>query len=185
MNTSTIIKPTKTYRIARTLHWLCAIFFVLLVFSMPFMLDQAHNSTQRADVYMVHQSIATMFFILLVCRFIWLLTTATTGTAIVFEHKWQFIIARINHIILYFLMFSMPITGLVSRIAGGKIIDIFGIQLIPVFEVLINKDIKFYTNESHLLLINLFYISIFLHLIGALSHIFQQKVKAYKKVAII
>ena len=165
----------RIYLISRALHWICAIFFVILVISMPIMLDQANNSAERAEVYLVHQSIATIFFLLLIFRFFWFFFTKSSGVRIVFEYKWQFIIARINHTILYILMISMPLTGLISRVAAGKAIDIFNFQLIPATEMFLNRDVKFYTNEAHLLLINLFYVLITFHILGAISHVIQEK----------
>ena len=170
----------RVYLISRALHWICAIFFVLLVISMPIMLDQANNSAERTEVYMIHQSIATLFFLLLMFRFFWFLFTKSSGTRIVFEYKWQFIMARINHSILYLMMITMPVTGLVSRVAAGKAVEIFNFQLIPATDMFLNKDIKFYTNETHSLLVNLFYVLIVFHILGAISHVFQQRLKAKK-----
>lgn len=174
---TTIIPVTKAYRISRLLHWLCAISFSILVVTMPIMLDSANNSSERAKFYMLHQSIASVFAMLLVLRFIWMYVSKHNGVQTTFDSKWQFYAAKANHFILYFIMITMPISGLVSRITHGKELLIFNLKILPEMSSLVSKDIHYYAAEFHLVLLDLFYILIAFHVLGAIMHLISRLAK--------
>ena len=117
---------------------------------------------------------ATIFILLLLGRFAWMCNKNVTATKIVFEYQWQHFVAKTNHLILYFLMIFMPLTGLIDRISDGKALTAFNVQIIPETTVLMNKDVHFIAGEAHLWLLNLFYVLIAFHLMGALTHVFPR-----------
>mgnify|MGYP003861772827 CR=1 FL=1 len=159
-----------SYKISRTLHWLCAFTYLFLAVSMPIALDYASNGSERRFAHDLHQSVATLFTVLLILRFSWMTITKDSGLRIEFESKLQLIMARINHTFLYFLMITTPLTGFLFKITSGKPIMLFDFELLGVVDSLIDKDWKYYTSEVHYIILDLFYVLIFLHIAGACLH---------------
>jgi cytochrome b561 len=171
--TSLVSNQDKNYRISRALHWFCAISFLLLVISQPIMLELAGNKQERLEVQMIHQSLSTLFVFFLILRFCWMIKSGSRGTQVPYRNKWQSYLAKINHFTLYFLMIFMPVSGLVNRIAAGKSIMIFNWEMIPAMLEYKDKYLKADAADMHTWLLDLFYIVIALHVIGATVHVFE------------
>ena len=178
------VNMTTSYKISRTLHWLCAFTYLFLAISMPIALDYASNAAERRFSHDIHQSVATLFTVLLIIRFSWILVTGDNGLRLTFHNKLQYIIARICHTLLYFLMVATPLSGFIFKITSGKPIMLFDFELVAAIESLTNKDWKYYASETHFVILDLFYVLIFLHISGALSHLAQRFIDKRKAKAI-
>ena len=174
------ISDKVAYRTSRTLHWFCAITYVFLAVSMPIALDMVSGSQERRFAHDVHQSIATLFTVALVLRFSWIWLTKNSGLKTEFKYRWQFWMARINHFLLYTLMVVTPLSGFAFKLTSGKAIAVFGYDLVGPIMALKDPDWKYYTSEFHLFVLSVFYVLIFLHVMGALMHVVQHWVDKRK-----
>lgn len=152
---------------------MCAATYVFLAVSMPIALDLVESSAERRFAHDIHQSVATLFVFLLVLRFSWIAISGTSGLKTVFQHRWQFWMARLNHSLLYLLMVATPLSGFGFKLTSGKPLLIFGYEFIAAIPSIENEDWEYYISEFHFFIISVFYVLIFLHIAGALMHLVQ------------
>ncbi|QSX29364.1 cytochrome b [Shewanella cyperi] len=162
------------YKIARLLHWICAVYFIILLFSMPIMLDFASNSSQRAEATLYHQKFGGWFILFLLLRSLWLYIMDKRPVQTHYRHKYQLVLARLNHLTLYFLMIAMPLTGLALVLADGKPLELFGVLWWGGSDTPFSEDLAYYAKEAHLWAIDLIYFVFGLHILGVLVHFFEE-----------
>ncbi len=87
---------------------------------------------------------------------------------------WQAKAARITHALLYIVLFLMPITGFLYTAMGGFPVPFFMLydlaQWVPV-----NKPVAEVFKWTHLILQFVLYITVILHVAGALQHHFVRR----------
>jgi cytochrome b561 len=82
---------------------------------------------------------------------------------------WQARIASTTHVLLYLLLFAMPITGFLYTAMGGFPVPFFGLydlsKLMPV-----NKPVAELFENAHVSLQYVLYVVVAMHACGALHH---------------
>ena len=82
---------------------------------------------------------------------------------------WQARLARTTHALLYLLLFLMPVTGFLYTAMGGFPVPFFMVyDLAPLLPV--NKPVAEYFKYAHLTLQFVLYVTVLLHVAGALQH---------------
>lgn len=165
-----------TYAFGRWLHWLSAIIFIVMVVGTDIWAEYTNNNADREALYYWHISIGVLFLYLLFLRIGWVFVFPERRTH--FEYRWQAAMARINHFGLYFLMVAVPLTGLISELAGDETIQIFGLLTLGGGEWLLSADLAYYSEETHLLLKWGVYALLGLHVLGALTHWLESRFKS-------
>ena len=94
--------------------------------------------------------------------------------------RWQVWSARIVHLLLYVLMFALPITGILFNQAAGREVVYFGWTL-PQF-IGADKPLGHTLRDVHELLGNAVYYVVGLHILGALWHQFVRKDNALRRM---
>lgn len=161
------------YKVARLLHWICAVYFIILLFSMPIMLDFASNSSQRAEALLYHQKFGGWFILFLLLRSIWLYFMDKRPVQTQYRHKYQLILARINHLLLFGLMIAMPLTGLLLVLADGRPLELFGVLWWAGSNASLSENLAYYAKEIHLWAVDLVYWLFGMHILGVLVHLFE------------
>jgi len=89
--------------------------------------------------------------------------------------KWQLLMSKLSHFVLYALLIAMPLAGLMMSVYGGRPVDIFGLFEIPVFVTPDRSAARFY-NDIHTDIIWPMIIAFTLiHIGAALYHQFVKK----------
>lgn len=89
--------------------------------------------------------------------------------------KWQLLMSKLSHFVLYALLIAMPFAGLMMSVYGGRPVDIFGLFEIPVFVTPDRSAARFY-NDVHTDIIWPMIIAFTLiHIGAALYHQFVKK----------
>jgi cytochrome b561 len=86
---------------------------------------------------------------------------------------WERMAAQIGHMVLYVLMFVVSLTGWVVattfRVPMTK--DLFGIDVPPIV-TLVDRSVRQWVEESHMVLAYLLAAVVLVHIVGALRHHF-------------
>lgn len=91
--------------------------------------------------------------------------------------KSQTIVAHLTHLILYGLLFAMPIAGMLLSMYGNHAINMFGLFTIPVLVTPDEGQAEFFENVHTNIIWTLLLVFSGLHIAGALYHQFIKKDK--------
>lgn len=173
--------PSKRYSsVAISLHWLIAILLVGLVVLAKVMNSFEDNDPFRFELIQWHKSFGIMVLLLVVCRLLWRLThrppRLPSGLS-----KLERFGASGAHLVLYLLMFAIPLSGwiMVSASPLNLKTELFGLipwpHLPAVSELPDKAAIAEQFVEYHHLLAQGLMIVVVLHVAAALRHQFFLK----------
>jgi len=189
-----MIQTSSSYtKTAVFLHWMIAIFLVIMFVLGWFMADLPKDAPKqtafdildlgvytwqvdteispRAFYFNLHKSLGITIFALIAIRLLWRIThkpPAFLTSYSVIERK----IATATHHLLYLLMIVIPLTGILMSIYGKFSLNWFGIELIKGTE---NKGLRDFFEGSHEFVGIILLVLVGLHVIGALKHKFIDK----------
>ncbi|MBN3786865.1 cytochrome b [Burkholderia sp. Ac-20353] len=132
-----------------------------------------HNSPSFNGILFYHASIGSLIFMLTVPRLVWR-ATHTPAALPDSVPKWQAQIAGALHGVLYLLLFLVPLTGYVHRLAGAHPVSFFGLTELPVF---IGRDepLRLLTDTLHRALVLTLGLLLVGHVVAALRHKFVNR----------
>ena len=162
------------------LHWLTAAIFMLMLVVTAIAAERTSNSAERHELYYWHMSFGVLFLYLLTFRYFgaWILPTTRTE----FHSRWQAIMARCNHWLLYTLMVLVPTSGFVATLADGEGVPLFTLFSLVPGEWIVDEDAAYYLSELHIWLKWPCFVLLGAHSLGAISHWVQKRIKARKDV---
>ena len=124
--------------VSRCLHWSTAALFLIII---PLGLiaadigpghpDEALHQ-YRESVLAWHKSLGVLVLLLASVRVAWLLFSPRPPLPAEFPNLERFL-ARATHVVLYALMFGMPLSGIYLSQAAGFEVDFFGVFSVPQF----------------------------------------------------
>lgn len=164
--------------IAITLHWLVAIGIianVALAWIWPVAPDE-----QVRPLINLHKSVGITVLGLAILRLLWRL--GHRPPALPAYQPWEVTLSHITHILLYVIIFTMPLTGWIMDSAWDKAAEnpmyLFGlfewprIGFITAFDPATKKMIHDGFGEAHEIAAKIVYALFVLHVAGALKHQF-------------
>lgn len=157
---------------AKILHWLIAA-VIFLEYFIGITLDATH-------LKWLHIQLGCFLLILVVVRVIWRISHQYPDfpSQITGINK---LLAKIGHLILYFLMLAIPLTGLVLIITKGVTINIFGIDIPPLMSAMA-KPVRHVIKSVHWYLATMiFYFAVF-HALIAFMHEFLNKTPSLSRM---
>ena len=164
------MRLTSYSTVAIAMHWLIALLIFLNVGLGVFMGSFPKSDPGHDAVLFYHASVGSLIFFLAVFRLFW---RATHKPPSLPSHipAWQQTVAHTLHWVLYSLMFLVPLTGYLHRMAGGHPVSFFGMGFLPV---LIGKDepLRLLTDTLHVCLVWVLCILVVGHIGAALKHLF-------------
>ncbi|MEO1313415.1 MAG: cytochrome b [Pseudomonadota bacterium] len=95
---------------ARIVHWLMALMIVAMLGFGTYMSNNVDDLIQQFEMVQQHKSVGFLVFSLAVLRVIWRLVNPTPALPQDMP-GWQVRASHASHVLLYVLMFAMPITG--------------------------------------------------------------------------
>ena len=154
------------------LHWITA----LLVFAtLPIawvMLALPKENAWVGTLFMLHKSLGVTIFALAVFRIFWRALHPPPPLPWSLE-PWEAITAKISHLLLYFILLAMPISGYILSAASNhpvKYFDLFTLPLLPE-----NKPLAKAAETAHLTLQWAVYAIIALHVLGTAYQIIVKR----------
>lgn len=167
MNT-THSNPIKWSFASRFFHWISAI-LLLITWTMIFLYDNLDSNLYIG----LHKAFGVSLLFWMIARVINRIFTKAPPA--VLTPKWQMLLSRLSHFVLYALLIAMPIAGLMMSLYGGRPVDIFGIFQIPVL-VTPDRGLARLFNDWHVDIIWPMIIAFtVLHIGAALYHQFVKK----------
>lgn len=164
------LRPTSYTKVAVAMHWLIASLIFLNV-GLGFFMETFPKSAPGHDtVLFYHASVGSLIFMTALFRLFWRSTHRPPALPAHIP-SWQQKIAHTLHWVLYALMFLVPFTGYLHRMAGGHPVSFFGIGFLPV---IIGKDepLRLLTDTLHVALVWTLCILVVGHVGAALKHRF-------------
>lgn len=115
--------------IAKCLHWGMAL-LILIQFTLAYTMMGLDPNPFKWTLYDLHKAIGLIVLILVGLRLGWRLINPVP-TLPRFLPKWQILSSHLIIIMLYLLMFLMPLSGLGMNLLNGYSVSYFGLFTIP------------------------------------------------------
>lgn len=122
-----MLKNTASHygRVAQLIHWAMAALFIGM-YTVAYIMINIDRSPFRFTLYDLHKATGLLLLMLVTLRLIWRLTNLDPAL----QHHmpaWQKRAARLNIMFLYFCMFFMPISGVLTSTTGGHEIKFYNL----------------------------------------------------------
>jgi cytochrome b561 len=155
------------------LHWTIAALVLLVQVPAGITMTSVEPGTVQNVGYNIHKTTGIVIFLLALVRLGWR-SSHPVPVLPADMPEWQAKLARTTHVLLYVVLFAMPISGFLYTAMGGFPVPIFMVydlaRLVPE-----NKPVAEVFKYMHLTLQYVLYLTVFLHVAGALQHHFVRK----------
>jgi cytochrome b561 len=154
-------------RVAVLLHWLVAA-LLLAEFVHGWWMQEIPKQPAgiRADAFNMHKSVGLLLLALVLFRLGWRI--AHRPPILLPVPRWQAILAKANHVVLYAMMFAMPLSGYLGSVFSGYPIKWFGLVL-PAWGWA-DPAVKDLMSNVHLATSWILLASTSLHVAGTIKH---------------
>jgi cytochrome b561 len=162
------MSPSERYtRTAIALHWLIAA-LVLVELAHGWWMQEIPKQPPglRADAFNLHKSAGLVVLALMLIRLGWRI--AHRAPALPPMLKWQALLAKANHVLLYTMVIAMPLSGYLGSVFSGYPIKWFGVTL-PAWGWA-DPTIKDWMSVVHLTTSWILLVSLCLHITGTIKH---------------
>ena len=164
--------------LTKALHWI----IVLLIINQWVIAERADalKGLEKLQALAWHKSFGMTILMLAVIRLVWRwLNPVPDLTAE--TRPWERVLAKISHVLLYALIFAMPITGWLMSSAKTYSVSWFNLFAFPN---LVGKNEHIYelTHGLHEILFNVLVAVAVLHALGALKHHFIDRNDVLKRM---
>ena len=150
------------------LHWTVAALILLVQLPAGLTMEAVGRGALQDLLYNVHKTNGLVIFALAVLRLGWRWSQPVPALPADLP-GWQWFAARTTHVLLYLLLFLMPISGFLYTAMGGFPVPFFGLydlaRLVPE-----NKPLAEVFQTIHVSLQYVLYAVAALHVAGALQH---------------
>ena len=119
--------PQRYGTVAAALHWGMAVLLIVLIALGLYMdsLPEVGFDTEKITAILVHKALGMVVLAFAALRLGWRVGNALPRL-VEGMPAWQQVAARFVHLLLYALMFALPLTGWVMSSAGGYPVTFFG-----------------------------------------------------------
>jgi cytochrome b561 len=163
---------------AKILHWISALLVIGLFSLGLWMVDLSYYNDWYKTAPHIHKSVGLCLFALTLLRVVWKLFTKHPDIE---GEKWEIQAAKIAHITLYLLLFSIFISGYMISTADGRAIPVFNWFSVPGFGSFIENQEDIAGVVHYYLAFTLIGLAV-LHALAALKHHFINKDNTLKKM---
>ncbi|AOE50631.1 cytochrome b [Kangiella sediminilitoris] len=160
----------------RLLHWLIGILILGMIASGWYMHGLPDEEPLKEELYSLHKSFGITLLPLILIRLLVRLSSPIPELPPQMSW-WEKVLSKLTHFLLYLLMFSIPLSGIIMM----DYLGIFPLEWFGVFTMpdLIPDDMDMFEQlgEVHEILAYSLLGLILLHILGALKHRFMDKGK--------
>ena len=154
---------------AKALHWIGAAMILLLLVHGWWMTHMTPRPERLAN-YAGHSALGYDLLALIIVRLLWRWLNPVPELPADLK-PWERAAAHAGHVSLYLLMFIVSVTGWMVattfRVPMTK--DVFGINIPPIVTT-VDRPVRQWIEESHMVLAYLLAAVVLIHVIGALRH---------------
>jgi cytochrome b561 len=165
--------PERWGSVSIALHWTIAALVLLVQVPAGITMTSVEPGTVQNVGYNIHKTTGIVIFLLALVRLAWRWTHPVPALPADMP-VWQARLARTTHAILYLVLFLMPITGFLYTAMGGFPVPFFMLYDLARF-VPENKPVAEIFKYAHLTLQYVLYVTVLLHVSGALYHHFVRR----------
>jgi cytochrome b561 len=153
--------------VSQFLHWLIVVLIITQVI-LASIAEDLPNGMKKLAMFARHKSVGITILGLAVLRLVWRWSNPKPPLPTTLK-PYERVLADTTHVILYLLLFAMPLTGWMMTSARGFPVSWFGIVQLPDF---VPKDKSLYDamKETHDTLALVLYAVVFIHVVAALKH---------------
>jgi cytochrome b561 len=165
-------QPEKFGRVTIFSHWATVLLVVgTVIIGLVSVYADGAETTRAATL--VHQSIGVVIFLLVLFRIVWRFTHPTPPLPPT-TPRYQKVLARLTHVLLYATLVALPITGYLGLAARGRDISMFGLFILPN-PVPLSRELSVSAQDLHNNGQYVLYVLVALHIGAALFHHFVLK----------
>jgi len=150
------------------LHWTVAGLILCVQLPAAFLMVAVEPGALQNALYFTHKNVGLLIFLLAAFRLAWRWKHPVPALPADLP-RWQAFAAHATHVLLYLLLFGMPVSGFLYTAFGGFPVPVLGLydlgQLIPT-----DKAVAEIFKQSHLTAQWLLYAVVAMHVGGALQH---------------
>ncbi len=157
---------------SRLFHWFMAI-AILFMFCLGITMINMRLSPEKLEMFMVHKSTGMLLLLAIILRILWRIINPPPKFPKFISHNQQQII-RLGQLLMYFLMFCIPVSGWVINSAANFPLHWFGLFQVPAItdpSIAVEEIAKI----VHFTLICILGVLIIGHIAAALHHHFVLK----------
>jgi cytochrome b561 len=167
-------------RTAIALHWLLAIALIAQVFFGWYLEDIPRGTPARGMWVNWHKTAGLLLWVLVLIRLVWRLGHRAPPLPAEMP-VWQRQAANLSHFVLYGCMFLMPISGYVASNFSKHGLKLFNSIMLPPWGS-DDKSIYAVFNQTHKVLAIVFSVTIAIHVLAALSHLFRRDDRIFARM---
>ena len=164
--------------LSKAFHWL----IVLLIINQWWIASRADElkGLAKLETLALHKSFGMTILMLAVLRLLWRLVNPTPDLTVE-TRRWERVLARISHVLLYALIFAMPLTGWMMSSAKNYPVSWFKLFQFP--DLVAPAEQTFHQmHDLHHLLFDVLVGVALLHVAGALKHHFIDRNDVLKRM---
>lgn len=160
------------HRVSIFFHWLLAL-LIVAAFVLGSIMTDMRISPAKLQYYSWHKWLGVTILALVAMR---LLSRLLNGAPAYPDSMkpWEKIVASGTHILLYVLMFAVPVSGYLYTYAAGFPVVYLGMFELPAL-IGPNPELKPLLKEVHEVLTKIMFVLVALHVLAALKHHFIDK----------
>ena len=164
--------------LSKAFHWL----IVLLIINQWWIASRADElkGLAKLEALAWHKSFGLTILMLAVLRLVWRLVNPTPDLTVE-TRRWERVLARISHVLLYALIFAMPLTGWMMSSAKNYPVSWFKLFQFPDLVAPAEQTFHQMQDLHHLLFKVLVGVAL-LHAAGALKHHFIDRNDVLKRM---
>ena len=162
------------------LHWVSALVVIGLFVAGVWMVDLTYYSSWYKTAPHIHKSVGILLLLATFFRLLWrLLNPKPVAQS---SHKpWEVSVAAIAHAVIYALLLTIMVAGILISIADGRGIWVFNWFEVPGFSAFFDNQADI-AGDIHRYLAYCLIALVVLHALGALKHHFIDKDKTLIKM---
>lgn len=162
------------------LHWLIALLVIAAFFLGLTMVDIVGLTPTKLKYFSWHKWLGITVLGLACLRLLWRLTHPAPAYPARMP-RWQKSVAYLLHVLLYALIFAIPISGYVYSLSAGVPVVYLGLFPLPVF-MAPNPELKPLFKLFHYWLNMILLAAFCLHVLAALKHQFIDRDGVFKRI---
>jgi len=166
--------------ITKILHWLLAVAVIALFALGVWMVELSYYDSWYRYGPDLHKPVGVIVGGLMLLRLLWRLLNPKPQS--IAEHKaWECSLAKLTHLLLYLLIFTVILSGYLISTADGRGIDMFGwFQFPSAGQLFANQADR--AGRVHQWIAYLLILLVMVHAVGALKHHFIDKDNTLKRM---
>jgi cytochrome b561 len=179
MTNMTTVEKSSWDGVAKSFHWVVAL-MILGELALGQIIERTALSPLKLDLFVWHKSIGVTILLLVILRLGWRLTHSPpappAGTP-----AWENTLARIGHVLLYCLMFAVPLAGWTVSDTSRIPFKVF--WLVPAPDLMTaDRELSELAADVHGGLTKLLTVVVLIHIAAALRHHFFLRNKVLRRM---